>query len=152
MPEQEQFNFANIFNENKKAEMRSYYESRVHMPDASLETQVDKSVLTLRVKSLSKLGMYICRYVRLFDVENANFAHRLFAINIKSTIYLLRTQSGVYTKEDADNICSDLETMQEAMFVILTINLETRSHLDDIYAVFYDALFNVNSRYCVLKN
>ena len=144
MPTEIPFDLDAVFNFNRTMDMLNYYE-KLQLNAAVLTAAVDKRVLELRIKSLSKLATYMCGHIRNRSEDNVLFAHRLSATNIKATIQSVRTQ-GIFGQEDAEIICGEFARIQKAFFLLAEVR-EERGKLDEIYAIFANAIENLTERY-----
>lgn len=144
MPTEIPFDLDAVFNFNRTMEMLNYYE-KLQLNAAVLTAAVDKRVLELRIKSLSKLATHMCGHIRKRSEDNVLFAHRLSATNIKATIQSVRTQ-GIFGQEDAEIICGEFARIQKAFFLLAEVR-EERGKLDEIYAIFANAIENLTERY-----
>lgn len=144
MPTEIPFDLDAVFNFNRTMEMLNYYE-KLQLNAAVLTVAVDKSVLELRIKSLSKLATHMCGHIRKRSEDNVLFAHQLSATNIKATIQSVKTQ-GIFGQEDVEIICGEFARIQKAFFLLAEVR-EEREKLDEIYAIFANAIENLTERY-----
>ena len=144
MPTEIPFDLDAVFNFNRTMDMLNYYE-KLQLNDIVLTTAVDKNVLELRIKSLSRLATHMCGHIRKTSDENVLFAHRLAATNIKSTIQSVRTQ-GIFEQEDAEIICREFTIIQKALFLLAEVR-EEREKMDEIHAGFASAIERLVERY-----